>query len=40
MSRSSKFIQYTLHKNEVSHEGFLQKMWPNPQETMGLVTFT
>ena len=27
-------------KNEVFHYGFLQSMWPNPQETADLVTFT
>ena len=27
-------------KNEVFHWGFLQQMWPNPQETADLVTFT
>ena len=26
-------------QNEVFHEGFLQQMRPNPQETAGLVTF-
>ena len=31
----------SLHtKNEVSHEGFLQKMWPDPQFPADLVTFT
>ena len=29
-----------LHKKEVSHLGFLQKMWSNPQETADFVTFT
>ena len=27
-------------KNEVFHQGFLQSMWPNPQETADLVTLT
>ena len=27
-------------KNEVFHEGFIQQMWPNPQEPADLVTFT
>ena len=27
-------------KNEVFHWGFLQWMWPNPQEIADLVTFT
>ena len=27
-------------KNEVSHYGFLQEMWPNPQFPADLVTFT
>ena len=31
----------SLHKkNEVFHKRFLQQMWPNPQETADLVTFT
>ena len=30
----------TAQKNEVFHYGFLRKMWPNPQESAGLVTFT
>ena len=30
----------TLHKEWVFHEGFLQQMWPNPQETADLVTLT
>ena len=25
-------------KDKVSHYGFFQQMWPNPQETAGLVT--
>ena len=32
------FIHCT--KNKVFHEGFLQWMWPNPQEIEDLVTFT
>ena len=33
---------YIIHctKNEVFHKGVLQYMWPNPQETADLVTFT
>ena len=27
-------------KNEIFHWGFLQWMWPNPQKTVDLVTFT
>ena len=27
-------------KNEVFHYGFIQEMWPNPQETADLVTYT
>ena len=27
-------------KNEVFHKGFLQSMWPNPQQIADLVTFT
>ena len=30
----------TAQKNEIFHEGFLQPMWPNPQETVDLVTYT
>ena len=25
-------------KNEVFHQGFLQQMWPNPQQTADLIT--
>ena len=31
-------LNYT--KNEVFHQGFLQYMWLNPQETADFVTFT
>ena len=31
---------YHCTKNEVFHQGSLQKMGPNPQETADLVTFT
>ena len=27
-------------KNDFFHQGFLQLMWPNPQETVDLVTLT
>ena len=37
ISRFSKIIR---DKNEVFHYGFLQEMWPNPQETADLVTFS
>ena len=30
----------TAQRNEVFHYGFLQCMWPNPQETADFVTFT
>ena len=30
----------TAQKKEVFHEGFFQEMWPIPQETADLVTFT
>ena len=37
-SRISEFQHCT--KSQVFHYRFLQKMWPNPQETADLVTFT
>ena len=45
MSTSTKKIRsiancYHCTKNEVFHSGFFQKMWPNPQFSAGLVTFT
>ena len=30
----------SAQKNEVFHQGFLQYMWPNPEDTTDLVTFT
>ena len=30
----------SLHKNEVLHQGFLQKMWPNPQFPSDLFIYT
>ena len=33
-------FSFTVQKNEVFHYGFLQEMWPNPQETVDLITFT
>ena len=32
--------EYSLLKNEGFHWGFLQKIWPNPQFSADLVTFT
>ena len=37
-SRICHWNHYT--KKEVFHQGFLKQMWPNPQETSDLVTFT
>ena len=34
------FLLSLFTKNEIFHLGFLQLMWPNPQETADLVTFT
>ena len=35
-----KKVGYHCTKNEVFQWGFLQEMWPNPQKTADLVTFT
>ena len=40
--QKENLLQYMYHctKNEIFHYGFPQQIWPSPQETRALVTFT